>query len=1185
LPGAYWQDQDGAGYDAGRRAGPGRPPRPETPWDDGNAGFWRDDRSNGRNGGRSGDQNGAPAGSRAGAPGSGGGRAGGRRIGSHGGGRGVRGRGADDNFAAQGESSWPNMLAGRSKRAARASQPRDDWEADGREADGRGSRDRGGRFSQTADDLRSRLGVRGAAGSRSRGGANGSGRDGARVNGDSTYGAASNGAASNGAASNGAGPGDDFWSEPSGRRGSRAGGGSRRLSRADAARAGGAGGYGPGGNGSAGYGSANGSGGYGDHSRNGSKTALRDQPDEFWSEGDRTGRVTRSSAADRTDVRRGGGNGGGVGGGGGRRGGGGGPEGDPRSGGERFKDWLLYGSWWRHWTWKKLFLVLCGSFAAFVLLAIIGIAVAYSRTPIPTDVSQTVNWQSSSVYFSNGQLLGTFTNSQDVNRQLLTTSQIPQNVENAIIAAEDRNFYHEGGISITGIARAAYDDLFGSGGLQGGSTITEQYAKNYYANIGATRNVTTKVKEIFVAIKLAHSRSKPWILTNYLNTVPFGGNIYGVWAAAEDYFGVNLAKQGQSLSTSQAAMLGAMPNNPAVFNPDPDSGIGYTMLVQRWQYVLTNMVRDGALSQQDANKLCASCALAQAEKAFNASIQLHQSTGNGWTGTNGYLMAMVEQELVGPDSYYHYSMAKLDTGGLRITTTFSPSMMRSLTKAVNAEKRQIAATAKTYGGSPLPNYDHFGISLENPKTGAIIAIYGGPGYGLPAATCARLFCDYNMAEAPHPVGSSMKPYVLAAAINMGMDVQNSVLNGFSPLWIPPEATAADRAELSTPQPPPMGATAAKQVGWWESVGDANLKAISVTKAAALSSDPAFTDLTHRVGDQAIINTAQQFGVGADPFNLGNNDLTTLNKLFGPGGSIPGSVQIALGQGDLTPIEQASTFATLIDDGVYHAPHVISKIWQATPSGQQPVPLRIATHSVMNQAAAADEDYALSFDNVYGTAYPNATWPGRPVIGKTGTLGNGNSASEAWFVGAIPQYSMAIGLWTNNQNQNLDNLPGLGGIGGSFGGAWPAATWKAFMETQFARLAVEPLPPPNYANFNKWIMVAPQKSKKQVCHQGQSQNCTCPQGQNCHNPNPNRTPCPPGQFGKHCGGGGGPSPTPTPCFGQQCSPSPTPTVTVTPPPHGGVLNAPSATHTASLTVAFSPAEEVLLARSRGIRLLL
>ena len=905
-------------------------------------------------------------------------------------------------------------------------------------------------------------------------------------------------------------------------------------------------------------------GDYGDYSDNGpgggrSRTALHDHPDEYWSDDDRPGRNGRSRITDRPGIRHGGngggsnghgGNGHGGGSGGGRGGGGrAGRDGGPRSRSERFTDWLLYGDWWRRWTLKKALLVLCGAFAAFVLLAIIGIAVLYSMTPIPTDVTADATWQSSSVYFGNGQLLGTFTNSQDINRQLLTTSQIPQNVNDAIIAAEDRNFYHEGGISVSGIARAAKDDLFGSGGLQGGSTITEQYAKNYYANIGATRTVTTKIKEIFVAVKLAHSRSKPWILTNYLNTVPFGNNIFGVWAAAEDYFSVNLAKQGASLTTAQAAMLGAMPNEPGVFTPNPTGGVGYTMLVQRWQYVLTNMARDGAITQQTANSLCAQCGLPQAEQAFNKSIQLNESSaGNGWTGTNAYLMQMVQQEL---ESTYHYSVAKIDTGGLRITTTFNPQMMRSLARAVNSEKQQINAAASASGASPLPFYDHFGVSLEDPKTGAIDAIYGGPGYDSPR--CQRLYCDYNMAEAPHPVGSSMKPYVLATAINQGMDVQDSVLNGYSPLWIPPDWTAADRAELSTPKPPAMGAAAAKSAGWWESVGDAPLGPISVAVAAAQSSDPAFTDLTHRVGVQNVINTAAAFGVGADPFNLGTNDLKGLNGLFGAKGSISGSVQIALGQGDLTPIEQASTFATLIDGGIYHAPHVISKLSESTPNGQQPVPLQVATHVVMSPAAAADEDYALSFDNVNGTAYPNATWPDRSIIGKTGTLGNGTAASEAWFVGAIPQYAMAVGLWTNTQAQNLDNLPWLGGIGGSYGGAWPAATWKAFMETEFANLPAASLPTPDYSGFARWVMVAPQAPKKPVCQQGQFQNCRCPKGQTCQ-PNPNPS-CQQGQgqgqFGQPCNG---PTPSGAPTcgfFGEpSCSPSGGPTSTPTCQPGGG-----------------------------------
>ncbi|HEY2313860.1 MAG TPA: transglycosylase domain-containing protein, partial [Streptosporangiaceae bacterium] len=886
LPGPYWQDQDDAAYGAARlRTGADSPRRADSAWDDG--GFWRDDRSRGRD-----DRPAAGADN-------------GRSRSSRSDGR-------------AGDALSGNPRAGN----PRAARPRDDWDGD------RGP-DRGGRFSQTADDLRSRLGVRGPGGSRGRAGASGA----------TSNGAGAHGARSNGARSSGPRPDDDSWGDESGANGTgtwtgairaRAARGGASAMRGMRRMAPGAGAAYPG----------DYEGDYGDDRRPGAgnRTALRAEPDDFWPGQGRAGSGLRSRVAGLPDTRRGG-NGNGGGGGGHRGGGGGGPSGpDPRSRGERFTDWLLYGSWWRHWTLKKVLLLVGGGFAALVLLGIVGIAVGYSMTPIPTDVSQSAQWQSSSVYFKDGHLLGTFTNSQDINRQLLTWAQIPQNVDNAIIAAEDRNFFNEGGISVTGIARAAYNNLFGSGGLQGGSTITEQYAKNYYANIGASRSPTTKVKEIFVAIKLAHSRSKPWILTNYLNTVPFGGNIYGVWAAAEDYFGIDLSKQGASLNTAQAAMLGAMPNEPGVFNPNPTAGDGYTALVQRWQYVLTNMLRDRAITQSEANTLCATCALPQAEQAFNKSIKLNESgASNGWTGTTGYLMGMVEQEL---KSTYHLSTTQIETGGLRITTTFNESMMRSLARAVNAEKTQMANA-----GVPLPYYDHFGISLEDPTSGGIVAIYGGPGYISNQKRCLRLYCQYNMAEAPHPVGSSMKPYVLATAINQGMNVQTSVLNGNSPLWIPPDWTSQDQAELSTPQPPAMGAAAAKSAGWWESQGEASLGAISVVKAAAQSSDPAFTDLAHKVGVEKIIQTAQLFGVGANPFNLGNNDLQGLNALFGPKGSIAGSVQIALGQGDLTPIEQASTFATLMDNGIYHAPHVISKLSAWKNGGEQPVQVQIPTHTV------------------------------------------------------------------------------------------------------------------------------------------------------------------------------------------------------------------------------------------------
>ena len=117
--------------------------------------------------------------------------------------------------------------------------------------------------------------------------------------------------------------------------------------------------------------------------------------------------------------------------------------------------------------------------------------------------------------------MGTFT-ANGIDRQMLTSDQIPAVMKNAIVAAEDRHFYTEGGISLTGILRSAYEDVKGGGSLQGGSTLTEEFAKNYYATIGTSRTVSTKIKEIFVSIKLSHEKSKDWIMTQYLNTVPFG---------------------------------------------------------------------------------------------------------------------------------------------------------------------------------------------------------------------------------------------------------------------------------------------------------------------------------------------------------------------------------------------------------------------------------------------------------------------------------------------------------------------------------------------------------------------------------------------------------------------------------------------------------------------------------------
>jgi membrane peptidoglycan carboxypeptidase len=1160
-PGPYWQQQDGAG--SGWRGGQDGPPQEHSPWDD-NAGFWRDDEQASSARGRS-----AP-------------------------GRGSRGR--RSGHAGSGRDAVNGSRASAPERPRRAPQAGNGYNGDaysngnGHNGNGNGRDGHQGRFSQTADDLRSRLGLRGSAGSRN--GSAGTGSAGGPTEDDAFwYGSDRSGngrepgdpAARGGRAAAGrvdpAGGRTQAWPDTAGGRdGYR---GSRRAAAP-------ADGLDEGGTGRQGRPAVSARTSVQDRTSTRGRTALQDG-----NAGDASGWAPGDGEPGGRGRRAGGGSGGGGKGGSGRRDSGRAAyDGPPLSRGQRFKRWLLYGSWWRHWSWKKVVGVFMASIAGLILLGVGGFFILYESTPIPTETDLSASWQSSTVYFAGGQPMGTFSNGSS-NRQLLTTAQIPTVMTEAMTAAEDRGFYTEGGISVTGLLRSTVEDLFGSGGLQGGSTITMQYAKNYYTGVDAGRQASTKVKEIFIAMKLAHARSKPWIMTQYLNTVPFGGTNQGVGAAARAYFDIDLTKRGATLSVSQAAMLAAMPNLPGVFSPNPADKAGYAALKLRWKYVLTNMVRDHDISQARMN--------AQQFPAYTPP-----PSGNGESGYTGYLLNMVEQEMEAPapDGGMGLSQQQIDTGGYRVTTTFSNAKIVALARSINAEKAQMQAL-----GQPAHDYDHIGAVLENPKTGAITAIYGGPGYG--SKRCGSTDCYINTAEAAEPVGSSFKPYVLATAVNEGMNVFTSVLNGFSPIWIPVQSkTGAPIATMLSPTSPPPGCTVPTTTSpgpcfssngttyfVFNEAGE-NTGADAVNVAAAISSDPGFEDLAHRDGIDSIIAMAKAFGVGQNPFvnpcqasysHPGGIAATIqyCNDLTGPGFKVgktwyvghglednfspntkdpaalnagtPGSPAIALGENPLTPIEQATTFATLANDGTYNTPHVIAKVVKQGSS--QAIPLNLATRQVLGKGAAADVDWALSFDNQLGTgtAYGNVPFRRGGVIGKTGTLGQNTTSSQAWFIGATPsQDALSVALFTNDPGtQVLNNLPQIGGTPGSQGGGWPATIWNNFMTTEFGNTVAAPMfAQVNDSQFQKWIQVAPQK------------------------PKPLKT-CRPGQF-KHCKPGANPSPNPSttptcgPFSGQPCgtsspspNPTPTPSPTCTPAFPGGPCTSPGPTPTPSCTAGTGP----------------
>lgn len=1171
-PGPYWQDA--AGNEEGWRRGQGSQ-RDDAPWD-GGGGFWRDDAGRGRDQGRSAEP----------------GRSGTRRAGG--------GHSRD----------------GGDPRPSRHRAP--DQYSQGQPPSRRGGNGRGGRLGETAENLMNKLNARGSGAGADRRRSHAAGwDDGARgaTHGDD-YDRGARGADGRGSGRpqaagyrDGSGrdvPDGDFWEEQPGRRGSRAGAATGAGWLADTFRSGG--------NAAAGRRSARsargddaepGGGGY-----RGDRTALRDRP-EFWDGDDHGTRGLRSRITERTGFGGGGARGtGGTRGGGGAGGGRGGwdPTGKSRS--ERFKHWFLSGHWWRHWTWKKVLAVLAGGCVGVFLVVALGLFVMYEHTAIPTASEVEASEQSSTVLWSNGKLMGSFNDTVNgivIDRMLLNSKEIPKYMTEAMAAAEDRHFYTEGGVSLTGLMRSAYEDIFGSGNLQGGSTITMQYAKNAYAGVDTGRNFSTKLKEIFIAVKLAHKETKTWIMTNYLNTVDFGSELEGVGAAAEQYFSINLTKPSQTLSFEQAAMLASLPNAPGVFSPVPGQ-VGYTALVARYQYVLTNMFRDNDIT----------AAQEVYGKAHFPTLN-QPAGGDGQTGTTAYLMNMVDQQLQAPaaDGGYGLTQQQINTGGYQIKTTFSQAKMKTLAQTISQEKAQMRQDAEATGLDSFRNYDRIGSVLEDAKTGGILAIYGGPGWPTSQSkkalkVCGEANCYLNTAEDAEQVGSSFKPYVLATAVSQGMSVFTSKLDGYAPIWIP-EATNSPAGAISielvkSRNSPPAGVqssmpggyatnAAGAQVYWYKfPEASENTGVLPVSEATAISSDPAYEDLLHRTSVDAVIAMAKKFGVGqtafvnpcpdaedaAVPQTIADcNDLTgpDYHNKFGWGkgnglevnfasnspdhGDVntPGSLQMALGQNPLTPIEQASTFATLADDGLYHTPHVIASMKKNGSLVASPLP---AARQVLNPAQAADVDYALSFDNNSpgGTAEGAVSFRRGDLIAKTGTLGNAEESSEAWFIGAEPdQDSMAVDLFTALQTQNLDNLPATGGQQtGSYGGAWPATIFNAYM-TKILPSTGPSLFQSQAQGFVPWIQVQPKKTKP-VCKPGQGhggqggqggqfKNCTCPKGAQfcanpgptCHgfgdcgstSPSPGTSTCPPGQ--QQCGTSTSPSPSPDPSPSATCTPTP------------------------------------------------
>jgi membrane peptidoglycan carboxypeptidase len=409
---------------------------------------------------------------------------------------------------------------------------------------------------------------------------------------------------------------------------------------------------------------------------------------------------------------------------------------DPR-GRRRLIDYPRRGyTGFRRWIPSWRFVV--GSITGFVFLCLgVGVA-AYALTEVP-EPDAFVEDQTSTAYFSDGTTpIGTF---PGPNRNLVDYDSLPAYVGQAVVAAEDRTFFENQGVSITGMARAFYNNITG-GKTQGGSTLTQQYVERYYVG-STTTSYLGKAKETLMAIKIAQTETKEQILGRYLNTIYFGRDSYGIDAASLAYFGHSSAE----LTVPEAAMLAGIIPSPNNWDPavSPDKA------EQRWNYVLDHMVEDGYVTQADRDAM-----------TFPAVVPFERSDTYG--GTNGYLLQYVKAELIANG----VSDEIISSGGLKITTTVDVSAQQMAVDAVG----RLRSGELSDGEQPSANLK-VGVVTTDPASGGIVAMYGGDDF---------LADQYNRATYAVQAGSTFKPFTLLAALEEGIPL-TSRYNGNSPQTI------------------------------------------------------------------------------------------------------------------------------------------------------------------------------------------------------------------------------------------------------------------------------------------------------------------------------------------------------------------------------------------------------------------
>ncbi|MFE4954823.1 transglycosylase domain-containing protein [Streptomyces sp. NPDC056653] len=614
----------------------------------------------------------------------------------------------------------------------------------------------------------------------------------------------------------------------------------------------------------------------------------------------------------------------------------------------------------RLFTWRKML----GTFFGFCLLIMGAFVALYLYVDIP-KANALAERQSNVYQYSDGTVLTR--TGKGVNRQIVDLDQVPKEVQHTFVAAENKTFYKDKGVDLKGTARGILNTLSGKG-KQGGSTITQQYVKNYYLTQDPT--VSRKLKELVISLKVDQKKDKNYILAGYINTAYYGRGASGIQAAAQAYYGVDA----KDLNVSQGAYLAALLQAPSQYDWAVATPTGRRLVKERWAYTLDNMVEMHWLDQAQRDTL-------------KFPVPDKPKPARGMEGQTGYLVEAANKEL----DKQGITGDMREAGGWTFTLNIDKKRQKQLEASVD---RQLESKLDRKGNK-VDATVQAGATSVDPKTGAVVALYGGVDY-------VKHYIS-NATRRDYQPASTFKPLVLASALENEAKTQDGDLIGVN--------TRYD----GTSKRPVVGSDTpfAPENEDNRSYGD-----VTVQTAMNKSINSVFAQMVVDVGPPAVKETALALGV--------------------PDQNFPERPAITLGTMNASTWDMAGAYATLDNHGRKVTPFIVKS---AKHRDRTVDPIKGIGNQVISRKSADTVTSVLRgvVDSGSGQAANTSAYE---AAGKTGTSENNKSAL---FAGYTPELTTVVALFGESPKDGGGqvSLTGTANSGRANGGGFPAQIWADY----------------------------------------------------------------------------------------------------------------------------------------------